>query len=273
MESSPWVVDLTGDGARAAVEVATTFPAPYCSCTGFCAEHLHFMAVDTPAGPVVISFPREATEGADLTEHQLTPVYTAAVYHAKVRPPSARPASSPTQTRPFAREGDRHHGRLTHGGSSCAHPAGSGAPAQGRSIVRLPTFAGRKRPTVKMVLPAILEAVAVLPEHIGTPWMTLSMSSFVQVDDQRECANLASLMRNYMVRVLAIMRLHRNLGAAGAHLFRRRATGDRSDRVASCRIKVSAAWPSTAATRRSVRPKKNTPQQPAFVAAAPPHSG
>ena len=77
-------------------------------------------------------------------------------------------------------------------------------PTQVRTIVRIPAWVGRKRPMPKCVLSTILEVVALLPEHISAPWRSVNVSSFVQVDDQRECANLASLVRNYMVsRLLA----------------------------------------------------------------------
>ena len=78
------MVDVTGDGALAASEVAAAAPPPYCACTGFCRDHLHFMADETPVGAVVVSFPRETVEGKELSDQQLAPVYTAAVYHSKV---------------------------------------------------------------------------------------------------------------------------------------------------------------------------------------------
>jgi hypothetical protein len=82
---------------------------------------------------------------------------------------------------------------------------------QGRSVVRLPTFAGRKRPTARLVLPAVLDAVAALPESVGAPWRAVNAASFVQVDDQRVCANLATLARTYLVRMHSprCRRLHR----------------------------------------------------------------
>jgi hypothetical protein len=80
-----WPVDLTGDGATVASELAAALPAAYCASTGFCALHLHFMAEATPVGAVVVSFPRDAVDGPDLAELQLAPVYTAAVTHPKAR--------------------------------------------------------------------------------------------------------------------------------------------------------------------------------------------
>lgn len=74
------------------------------------------------------------------------------------------------------------------------------ASTQGRSTVRLPTFAGRKRPSLKVVVPAILDAVMALPDQGGVRWRDVNPSSFTVVDDQRECGNLAALERNFLVR-------------------------------------------------------------------------
>ena len=87
-EPSGWTLDLTGDGAPVATDIYDAAPLPYCGKPGFCSEHLHVMADHTPVGPVVISLPREAVEGPDYSDMQLAPIYTAAVFHARVR---ARP--------------------------------------------------------------------------------------------------------------------------------------------------------------------------------------
>jgi len=66
--------------------------------------------------------------------------------------------------------------------------------------VRLPTFAGRKRPSLKTVVPAILDAVMALPDQGGVRWRDVNPSNVTVVDDQRECGNLAALERNFLVR-------------------------------------------------------------------------
>jgi len=84
-EPSGWTLDLTGDGAPVTSDIYNAAPLPYCGKPGFCSEHLHVMTDHTPVGPVVISLPREAVEGPDYSDMQLAPVYTAAVFHARVR--------------------------------------------------------------------------------------------------------------------------------------------------------------------------------------------